>query len=195
MCCLADIPVPHLGYHSSRYGRFAIGFHRAAVVRHGFNPVLYSLDVARVVRSFYDGLQSLRFIDAWEVETAADDALAAAESMEPDDDVIPIVAALHEVKSSADTIRQAHSDVEDSLQELLAFVKTFGTKEFGSIYCEREWRSLKEFRFTAADVAMVTVPGQVGTRTYFKELCETMWSKYRLPRSIPVIPWEDLVEH
>src|SRR5438034_4943251 len=31
ICCLSDIPAPHLRYHAYRYGRFAIGFHRDAV--------------------------------------------------------------------------------------------------------------------------------------------------------------------
>src|SRR5262249_14099416 len=26
VCCLADIPIIHLGYHADRYGKFAIGF-------------------------------------------------------------------------------------------------------------------------------------------------------------------------
>ena len=39
VCCLSDIPAAHLGYHAYRYGKFAVGFHREAAVRHGFNPV------------------------------------------------------------------------------------------------------------------------------------------------------------
>jgi hypothetical protein len=38
VCCLADIPIVHLAYHARRYGKFAIGFHREAALRNGFNP-------------------------------------------------------------------------------------------------------------------------------------------------------------
>jgi abortive phage resistance protein AbiGi (putative antitoxin) len=40
VCCLADIPIMHLSYHAGRYGQFAIGFHREAALRAGFNPGL-----------------------------------------------------------------------------------------------------------------------------------------------------------
>lgn len=33
ICCLADIPIQHLNYHAERYGKFAIGFHRASLFR------------------------------------------------------------------------------------------------------------------------------------------------------------------
>lgn len=38
VCCLADIPIQHLPYHSERYGRFAIGFHRDSALHNNFNP-------------------------------------------------------------------------------------------------------------------------------------------------------------
>ena len=37
-CCLADIPIIHLGYHANRYGKIAIGYHRDAVLNVGFQP-------------------------------------------------------------------------------------------------------------------------------------------------------------
>ena len=47
VCCLADIPIVHLGYHAERYGKVAIGFHRESALRHGFNPVFYQLHFPR----------------------------------------------------------------------------------------------------------------------------------------------------
>jgi hypothetical protein len=51
VCCLADIPIAHLSYHAQRYGKFAIGFHRTSVIRHGFNPVLYTTAVQNSVET------------------------------------------------------------------------------------------------------------------------------------------------
>src|SRR5258706_10613003 len=53
VCCLADIPIAHLAYHAERYGKFAIGFHRDSVIRSGFNPVFYSLESTRIIRSIF----------------------------------------------------------------------------------------------------------------------------------------------
>src|SRR6266849_6798210 len=36
ICCLSDIPAPHLSYHAYRYGKFTIGFHRSSAVTHSF---------------------------------------------------------------------------------------------------------------------------------------------------------------
>jgi hypothetical protein len=44
------------------------------------------------------------------------------------------------------------------LQDVLAFVKTFHEREFGSIYCEREWRATTVFPFELSDVAMIVLP-------------------------------------
>ena len=56
ICCLSDIPAAHLGYHATRYGKFAIGFRRASIVAHGFNPVFYTLDGSAVLRTAYAAL-------------------------------------------------------------------------------------------------------------------------------------------
>jgi hypothetical protein len=76
---------------------------------------------------------------------------------------------------------------------LLAFVKIFANDEFSAIYCEREWRSTNPFRFTIDDVAMIVLPGVVENRRYFDEFVSG--SSEGVPRSIPIVPWEDLIEH
>ena len=78
VCCLSDIPIAHLSYHAARYGKIAIGFHREAAVRHGFNPVFYSLYDARV-RNVRSGFAQLRRIDTSSIDSIADD-LESAES-------------------------------------------------------------------------------------------------------------------
>jgi hypothetical protein len=52
VCCLADIPIPHLEYHASRYGKIAIGFRRESAIAHDFNPVLYALETSDRVFSY-----------------------------------------------------------------------------------------------------------------------------------------------
>jgi len=46
VCCVTDIPIQHLAYPALRFGKMAIGFYREAIVRTGFNPVLYTLEEA-----------------------------------------------------------------------------------------------------------------------------------------------------
>ncbi|MDA0737995.1 MAG: abortive infection system antitoxin AbiGi family protein [Nitrospirae bacterium] len=42
-CCVAEIPIQHLSYHSERYGKFAIGFEREYLLGQKFRPVSYFL--------------------------------------------------------------------------------------------------------------------------------------------------------
>jgi hypothetical protein len=77
---------------------------------------------------------------------------------------------------------------------LLAFFKTFERKDFSTIYCEREWRSTKAFSFALDDVAMIVLPRWPGGASYLDQFLD-MARKLKLPRSIPIVPWEDLVEH
>jgi hypothetical protein len=62
VCCLADIPIIHLQFHSGRYGEMAVGFHRESVVNAGFTPVFYQLqdsDLARAIVNVIDGFDIL----------------------------------------------------------------------------------------------------------------------------------------
>ena len=52
VCCLADIPIQHLPFHSERYGRFAIGFHRDSAIHNNFNPVFYTLENGNIVSEY-----------------------------------------------------------------------------------------------------------------------------------------------
>lgn len=42
-CCVAEIPIQHLSYHSKRYGNLAIGFERNYLLGERFRPVSYFL--------------------------------------------------------------------------------------------------------------------------------------------------------
>ena len=64
---------------------------------------------------------------------------------------------------------------------------------FRSVYCEREWRSTREFAFELSDVAMIVLPRKIAEQTFYDEFVKHR--RARLPRAIPIVPWEDLVEH
>jgi hypothetical protein len=202
VCCLSDIPAPHLGYHAYRYGKFAIGFHRAAVVRHGFNPVLYSLEDARVVRTIHQGFSALTDAEPQLMGSAASrlgEVARDLEHEEPKDNPYDVAGELEEIQSEiqdeGDTIQLAIDDARNSLETFLAFVKTFDASEFATVYCEREWRSVRTFAFTYDDVAMVVLPRAVNRTKYFEKFAKRQAGALKLPRSVPIIPWEDLVEH
>lgn len=194
VCCLSDIPAAHLGYHSYRYGKFAIGFHRDAAVRHGFNPVFYSLEHTGVVRSIYDGFSQLEVVDPWGITSAADEIQSAVSEVEDEVD-IDVSFSIMDIESEAESLSDTVRSGRETLREFVAFVKTFQDDEFATIYCEREWRALKTYSFSYEDVAMIVVPRRVGRRKYFDDFVARSSPHLKLPRSIPIVPWEDLVEH
>jgi Putative abortive phage resistance protein AbiGi, antitoxin len=201
ICCLSDIPVQHLGYHAYRYGKFAIGFHREAAVKSGFNPVLYTLESTGIVRTIYGGLSELEFVEpsivargVEELESAISGLESDLESNEAEVDLTDIHCALRNIEPEANGIENAVAEGRHSLRRLLAFVKTFAPDEFSTIYCEREWRSLDTFNFTMADVAMVVLPRAIGAHKYFADFVSREMPRLGVPTTVPVVPWEDLVE-
>jgi len=200
VCCLSDIPVAHLSYHAKRYGKFALGFHRDAAVRHGFNPVFYTIHKAHVLRSLRHVYRQMGRAGANSIDSVADDidsSISDLKGLECDNSrevQRSLDRSVDDLKDEARTIEDAISDARESFSEFLAFVKTFDNEEFSSIYCEREWRSTKAFSFDVEDLAMIVLPkGGTGTH-YFNEFVDRART-LKLPRSIPVVPWEDLIEH
>ena len=61
ICCLSDIPLQHLPYHAKRYGKCAIGFYRESAIRHGFNPVLYTLRNSAMLNAVFDGFSQISY--------------------------------------------------------------------------------------------------------------------------------------
>ena len=197
VCCLADIPIAHLKYHSHRYGKFAIGFHRESAIEHGFNPVLYALFDKPIVQAIYISIKSLS-------SDAPDAILEAADSIDGDvfdltydygDLGLDVSSAINEIENGALRLQYSMEDAEAGLRDLLSFVKTFEPREFASVYCEREWRSTRRFVFTSDDVAMIVLPREVNRRKYFVNFVRRSLPSLDVPRDVPVIPWEDLVEH
>jgi hypothetical protein len=197
VCCLADIPIQHLTYHSRRYGKMAIGFHRNAVVRGGFNPVLYTLEHSFLAKTLQDGHRSA----IWSNPSTSISFLEKIKNCKKSDnkdidfdfDSIPIVleALRRDYESTGYLSENDHKSTVSSFENILAYVKTFSPKEFDSIYCEREWRKTSKFSFKEKDIAMIVLPRKQDNRNYYSEFLETI----DLSRTIPVLCWEDLIEH
>lgn len=197
ICCLSDIPSPHLRYHSYRYGNFAVGFHRDAIIRAGFNPVFYTLQDTPIVRSIYEGFSSLEFADPTSIRDLASSVMSKVSKIETDygDLDIDVSAEFAEIEYDVFSLETSISNANQSLEDFVAFVKTFDQSEFSSIYCEREWRSTSQYNFEIDDVAMIVLPKVVGKAQYFKNFVEKVAPNIKLPRRIPIVPWDDLVEH
>jgi len=192
VCCLADIPIAHLSYHAHRYGKFAIGFHRRAVVKHKFSPVFYVLNEAQPLQSLrrcFSGLEAIsddmQYVD---IDRYARDIMC--EQGHPADDTSH---GLSDIGAAFESIGQDAKKAQNELRDSLAFVKTFGQNEFSTVYCEREWRSTREFTFELDDVAMIVLPKQGADPSFFDKFVKQKTVK--VPRSIPIVPWEDLVEY
>ena len=197
VCCLADIPAPHLRYHSYRYGKFAIGFHREAAVDWGFNPVLYTLEDTPIVRSVYQGFAAFDFADPDAIGGFVDSLESELSSMEEAQEAhgVDVSEQLADIQEEVRTVSYAMSDAKGSLEELTAFVKSFKPKEFATIYCEREWRTTRAWDFNIDDGAMIVVPRAENGKQYYRPFVEKFLPKQDVPRRIPVVPWDDLIEH
>lgn len=189
-CCLSDIPATHLRYHAYRYGKFAVGFHRNAIIRAGFNPVFYTLQDTPIVRSIYEGFSSLEFAYPEAILSQVSDI-----ESDCDDLNIDVSSEIANIECEVDSLETSIYNAKQSLEDFVAFVKTFDRSEFSTIYCEREWRSTRKYNFEINDVAMIILPKAVGGTKYFKNFVEKSAPKLKIPRRIPIVPWDDLVEH
>jgi len=194
VCCLSDIPVAHLSYHAARYGKIAIGFHREAAVRHGFNPVFYSLHDGRIVRNIRDGFAQLRRTELGSIDSIVDDIERSADEIGDESTDFDLGHSIREIRRQIETTDNAIDSARKSFRDFLAFVKTFARTDFSTIYCEREWRSTEPFSFSLDDVAMIVLP-KSGAGSYFNQFLSKEVRNLKLLRSIPVVPWEDLIEH
>lgn len=195
--CLADIPIQHLDFHSKRYGKFAIGFHRGSAIRNNFNPVFYSLQNSPVMNSIYSGFSIIQSTDTYylkseldEIDTLLENIQDEVDELEIDTDHIEIDGwyVKSDLESRIDDVENAIDETRESLANFVSFVKSFDEDEFGSIYCEREWRSISPFKFNFDDVAMIVLPRE---GDHFDNLI----AENIIPRHISIIPWEDLIEH
>ncbi|MFO8072830.1 MAG: abortive infection system antitoxin AbiGi family protein [Polyangia bacterium] len=196
VCCLADIPIQHIDYHADRYGCFAIGFRREAAIEKGkFNPVLYTLDSGEISRLAAEGEKYLGLARLF-TEQFREEVVSLFDELEKlGIDAVGEVLKRHGIGTRffSDRVIVYHNYALDRIEGLLPFLKTFAVDEFDTIYCEREWRSVSPFRFDADDVAMVVLP-RGGKPDYFEDFLGKA-EDFGIHRGIPVVPWEDLIEH
>lgn len=190
VCCVADIPLQHIDYHSNRYGKIAIGFHRESIIKAGFNPVMYTLENTALLNSIYQGYSAVDDVDPYsavsEMESLQDKIYNTLEENDIDD-YIDTSCVVREL----DWIDSAHKRLNESFSNFLAYIKTFDSTEFDSIYCEREWRSTINYSFSLNDIAIIVLPReQEGEQFYEKFLTEV-----DLPKTVTIARWEDLIEH
>lgn len=172
--CLAEIPIQHLHFHASRYGKVAIGFHRQAVFDSGFNPVAYISDHSEVAKSI-SNIHSV-------IGQLAEDPLVA----------LGLEQSFGSHEQRAKIKFGAANCAEfllDQLVKVMANVKSFSEIEFDTVYCEREWRATHDFHFYTDAVAMIVLPKVGGYLDQFIK------DHPQIPRHIPIVSWEDLIEH
>jgi hypothetical protein len=192
VCCLADIPVAHLAYHAGRYGKIAVGFHREVAVEHGFNPVLYAVYGSDVLKALHRSFRELDRVSGGRSWTMPARIASDLEDLKCDQGH-PV--DLDDVRHDVEELDNFVGTARRRLQDVLAFVKTFHEREFGSIYCEREWRATTVFPFELSDVAMIVLPKGGRNPSYLDQFISECVPDIRLPRSTPIVPWEDLIEH
>jgi abortive phage resistance protein AbiGi (putative antitoxin) len=197
VCCVADIPIAHLSYHSGRYGKIAVGFHRQAPLHAGFNPVFYTLHNSAVMKALHRSVEALEKIDRHLLESAAEDViwreLDDLKCEKGHEVELPSFLESTMAEAFADAIEPVET-ANERIKSFLAFIKTFDEREFSTIYCEREWRSTADFSFALEDVAMIVLP-KTGDAQLFQRFVNEVIPEIKLPRSVPVVPWEDLIEH
>ncbi len=159
--CLSDIPLTYLAYHSKRYGKFAIGFKRQAAQEAKFNPVLYIP---------WPSFASVNIFNL-------DMLLYSMEPMEK------TYVDKDDFNSEIEYIRTNFHNLREAVSKHISLVKTFDKNtEYDTVYSEREWRSIEDFRFKPNDVAMVIVP---------RVFVEAVKNEFR---EFAIFAWEDLIE-
>lgn len=177
VCCLADIPIQHLGYHSKRYGKIAIGFHRSAIMR-AFHPVLYN-----PIGSYLN--LEIGMLNDWMRDNSAVilEQVLKNKGMLDNFENAEVFGLIDSIKTNVEICTSLFVDI-------LTYSKSFEpTKEFETIYCEREWRATDDFHFTHDDIAMVLLPRRGGFYNRFLE------KSTDFERKFSVVAWEDLIEH
>ena len=193
VCCLADIPLRHLEYHADRYGKFALGFYRNSVVKNGFNPVLYTLENSDLIKSIYSTLNHIQQCDASDIDDYLDDIKREIQIVD-DEQELNIEREFEYANMAVDSIKSDLDYIRDEFEEILAFIKTFSKREFSTIYCEREWRSIEAFDFSNSDLAMIVLPKKSDGIDYYQDFLENQIDSIDIPKRIPIVPWEDTIE-
>jgi len=199
VCCLAEIPISHLSHHSSRYGNMAIGFHREKVVRtRHFAPVHYRLQGQVDMQWLWHAVDNLKKAD----KLAVSDTIERMRSQLPllstqiADADSGALALLDELEGQLTLLKYHHGFARTALYETLCWIKSFTEDEFTDIYAEREWRSNRAYDFACNHLAMLVLPREREGVRYFDDFVAVSSEEpFSIPRSVPIVPWEDLIEH
>jgi len=190
VCCVADIPLQHLSYHAKRYGKIAIGFRRESIIKAGFNPVMYTLENTALLNSIYTGYGAVDNVDPSMITDEVDSFSSEIQS-KYDEHCIDEYADISGTEFEISCVKEAQEQIEDSYSNFLPYIKTFDETEFDSIYCEREWRSIKNFDFTLDDIAVIVLPNNQEDFDFYTDFL----SSFELPKKITIASWEDLIDH
>lgn len=190
VCCMADIPLQHIDYHSKRYGKIAIGFRRESIIKAGFNPVMYTLENTSLLNDVYQGYSSVDDVHPDSARSEIESIQTEIETLIEDHNIDEYLDT-STVSCELDWIESAHDRINESFENYLAYIKTFDTSEFDSIYCEREWRSTMNFAFTTDDIAIIVLPRKQEGQNFYERFLDEV----ELPKSLTIACWEDLVEH
>lgn len=198
VCCVADIPREGLSYHSKRYGKFGIGFRRNSLIKAGFNPVFYTLSNQKIISHFYDAQHALE--SSGDVVGAVDDLqdqienikdqISKNESNDYDNDhYIDTDVDIDSAKGEAESLESSVAEASNELAKAMAFIKTFSMDEFDTIYAEREWRSVKPFKFGWKDIEALLLPKE---KKYYERFQKDWRSKLDIPARVKILSWDDL---
>ena len=127
-CCVAEIPIQHLRYHSERYGKFALGFRRRNLREKKFRPVHY------VIGDADSDFVLPSILDVWYF---LDFQLSADRNAKE--------------KSMLEGVMKKQATH-------MCFLKSFLVEESDSVYAEREWRVLGDFVFDPEDLCFIICP-------------------------------------
>lgn len=197
VCCVSDIPIKHLDYHSIRYGKFAIGFYRKSLIKNNFNPVFYTLESRPIIGEIISVLKKSQSIHSnikliyYNFYNELNDIISIGNK-----EVNNFInLSKNDYKKPSSIFERQITHIQNSLSSYLSFVKTVEETELQTIYSEREWRSIQTFKFKYDDVAMVILPKKVGNTNYYDQFLEKAIKKLNIPRKIPIVSWDDLIEH
>lgn len=195
VCCVSEIPIQHLSYHSKRYGKFAIAFYRDSILKNNFNPVFYTLSNDNFISYLIDSYKYSSFMNKDLVSFSSHLSDIKKLLLKLDfENKKQFISKILMLNNNSDKYNDYVRIIEHTLKYFLAFIKTINRREFDTIYCEREWRSILSFKFDFKDVAMITFPKSFFKNNYsicVKEISEQL----NIPRHVPIIAWEDLIEH
>ncbi len=136
--CLADIPFKDLIVHAKRYGRCAIGFHRNAAIQHGFTPMLYTNQYSPDFQRFM------------QTRDAIEDLVAQLKDTELSSKIDELLYYLGSIAKAGLLDMAPRSDDQFDAED-----------PKNNYYYEREWRSIREWNFSAEAVAAVMLPGHM----------------------------------